>query len=86
MLLSNILSGTCTISLMIYLENILRDSYNNERNADKKLFLFIKNYLIYNIIWSGKPNIFFTKTKLQLYLNYEFFSSKNCILTYLSIQ
>ena len=39
----------------------------------KKLFSPIEDYIVYNIIWSDKSNLFFTKTKSQLYLYYGFF-------------
>lgn len=62
------------------LENAFGDGCNNERNANKKLFLLIENYLVYNIVWPRKSNIFFNSTKSKSYLNYEFFYFKSCIL------
>ena len=43
----------------------------------KKLLLLIKNYLVYNIVWLGKLNLFFTKIKSWLYLNLSLFSQRD---------
>lgn len=40
---------------------MFKDSYENERNINKKLILSIENNFIYNTLWLGKPNIFFCK-------------------------
>lgn len=57
-----------------HLKNAFWDSCSNKMiDKIKKLLLLIENYLIYNIILSGKLNHFLIKIKSQLYLNYEFF-------------
>lgn len=48
----------------MHLENASKDNYGNEKNVNKELFLSIKNYLEYNIVWPGKTKIFYTKTNI----------------------
>ena len=44
-------------------ENAFGDSCSNRRNPNKKLLFLIGDYLVYNMVWSSKPNIFFSSTK-----------------------
>ena len=56
------------------LENTFQDICDNKRNVNRKeLLSLIEDYLLYNIVQPGKLNLFFTRTKSWLYLNYEFF-------------
>lgn len=58
----------------MHLENAFENSYSNKINANNKLFLYFKNYIVYNIFCSNKSSIIFTFLNLfLLYLNYKFF-------------
>lgn len=58
------LSVRDTTSSKMRLNNAFRNGCGNKRNANiKKLFLLLKNYLLYDIVWPDKQMIFFTKTK-----------------------
>ena len=50
------------LSWEIHSSTCVRDSYGNEKNTYKELFLLINNKIIYNIVGPGKPNIFFSYT------------------------
>lgn len=53
------------------LENAFQDGFGNERNANIiRPFLRIENYLVYNNVWLGKLNLFFSRTKSKSNLNY----------------
>lgn len=52
---------------------MFRDGYSNEKNTNKRQFLLIDNYLIYNIIWLGKLNIFLLKQNLDYIYTMSFF-------------
>lgn len=49
----------------MHLKNAFRNSCNNRKYFYKKLFLPIKDCLVYNIVNLGKPNIFSLKLKLN---------------------
>lgn len=57
--LFNIFSNT-SITILKY---IFKNSYNKEKNNNKKVLLSIKNSLLYNIVLSNKSNIVFIKIK-----------------------
>lgn len=49
----------------MYLENIFRDECDNGRNSNtKEVISLTQDYLLYNIVWLGHLNIFFTTIKL----------------------
>lgn len=65
MSLPHILLDTGTTTPEMYLKNAFGDGYGNEKNSNtKKLLLLFKDYYLYNIIWPGKSNIIFNRTKL----------------------
>lgn len=57
--LSNILLSTNIITS----KNTLKDSYAKVKNANREVFLPIKECLVYNIVWSDKPNLYIIRTK-----------------------
>ncbi len=51
------------------LVNAFGDGCGNEKNANKVLLLLIGDYLVYNIVWLGKPNIFTKSASFSVALN-----------------
>ncbi len=49
--------------------NAFGDGCGNGRNANKVLLLLIEDYLVYNIVWPGKPNIFTKSASFSVALN-----------------
>ena len=42
------------------LKNMFGDACGSGKNANRELFLCLKDYIIYNIFWLGKSTIIFT--------------------------
>lgn len=57
--LSNILPSINIITS----KNTLKNSYAKVKNTSREVFLPIKECLIYNIVWSDKPNFYIIRTK-----------------------
>ena len=74
--LSNILPGTGILLWEMHLETALRDSCGKEKNTNQKVFLSIKNCLVYNIMWLGKPNLFSLELNLDLIWTMSFFNQR----------
>lgn len=57
----------------MYFQNMFENSCDKKKNFNKEIFLLIKEFLVYNIVWLGKSNLIFTRTQSWSNLNYKFF-------------
>lgn len=74
-------SALTKISWRTCLEIAFGNSCANEINANKELFLYLQDYIIYNIFWLDKLSIIFTYLNSFLsYLNNGFFWLTSYIL------